>query len=248
LIKETTMQRRSFLGAGLSLAATSSAARAQDVHAQSVADLGRTPNTRFAVNVEMWWRGLPFVERVQKAIDFGFPAYEMWPWQGKDLDALEKLSKDGGIEVAQFTGWGFTPGMNDPVNHDAVEQAIRAGCAVANKLGAKAMTVIAGNDQEGMTNEVMHAHVITALKRVAPIAEDADVTLILEPMNGRVDHPGHCLYGSPAAVRICREVGSTHVKINWDLYHMQISEGDLCGHLRSGLSAFRPLSFTPAAS
>jgi hydroxypyruvate isomerase len=58
--------------------------------------------------------------------------------------------------------------------------------------------------------------------------------LILEPMNIRVDHKGHCLYGSEAAVRICREVNSPMVKINWDLYHMQISEGDLCGRLRDG--------------
>ena len=59
--------------------------------------------------------------------------------------------------------------------------------------------------------------------------------LILEPMNIRVDHKGHCLYGSPPAVRICREVNSPMVKINWDLYHMHISEGDLCGHLQEGL-------------
>ena len=59
--------------------------------------------------------------------------------------------------------------------------------------------------------------------------------LILEPMNIRVDHKGHCLYGSPPAIRICQEVGSSHVKINWDLYHLQITEGDLCGHLHEGI-------------
>jgi hydroxypyruvate isomerase len=53
-------------------------------------------------------------------------------------------------------------------------------------------------------------------------------------MNIRVDHKGHCLYGSPPAIRICQAVGSPWVKINWDLYHMQISEGDLCGRLREG--------------
>jgi hydroxypyruvate isomerase len=68
----------------------------------------------------------------------------------------------------------------------------------------------------------------------APIAEREGIMLILEPMNIRVDHKGHCLYGSEAAVRICRAVGSKMVKINWDLYHCHISEGDLCGHLREG--------------
>jgi hydroxypyruvate isomerase len=76
--------------------------------------------------------------------------------------------------------------------------------------------------------------VIAALKRAAPIAEKNDLMLILEPMNVRVDHKGHCLFGSEAAVKICRAVASSHVKINWDLYHMQISEGDLCRRLREG--------------
>jgi hydroxypyruvate isomerase len=80
----------------------------------------------------------------------------------------------------------------------------------------------------------MHENIIAALKKAAPIAEAHQVMLILEPMNIRVDHKGHCLYGSEPAVRICREVNSPYVKINWDLYHMQISEGDLCGHLRDG--------------
>jgi len=94
--------------------------------------------------------------------------------------------------------------------------------------------VVGGNDQKGMSQKEMHENIISGLKRVAPIAEAHNVMLILEPMNIRVDHKGHCLYGSPDAVRICREVNSPKVKINWDLYHMQISEGDLCGRLKDG--------------
>ena len=195
---------------------------------------GKTKNTKFAVNVEMWFRDRPFLDRIRAAADLGFPAVEFWPWRNKDLDAIAALCKERGIVVTQFTAWGFNPGMNDPKNHDAVEEEIRASCEAAHRLGTKMMTVVAGNDQKGMTQAQMHDNVITALKRVAPIAEEADVMLILEPMNIRRDHKGHCLYGSPDAVRICREVGSTHVKINWDLYHMQISEGDLCGRLAEG--------------
>ena len=97
------------------------------------------------------------------------------------------------------------------------------------------MCVVAGNNQKGMTKEQMHAQVIKVLRRVAPIVEREKVMLILEPMNGRVDHPGHCLYGSEDAVKICRAVDSPMVKINWDLYHAHISEGDLCGHLKEGI-------------
>jgi len=124
--------------------------------------------------------------------------------------------------------------MNNPKNEDAFIKAIEESCQVAHRLNCEKMCVVAGNNQKDMTQEQMLAQVVKALKRAAPIAEREKVMLILEPMNGRVDHPGHCLYGSEDAVRICREVNSPYVKILWDLYHMQISEGDLCGHLRDG--------------
>ena len=194
--------------------------------------LGHTPHTRFAVNVEMWWSKLPFGQRLKNAAALGFPAVEFWPYEGKDIDATAKLCDELKLDIAQFTAWGFTPGMNDPKNHDKFAKKIEEACQVAKRLRCPKMCVVGGNDQPGMTQAQMHENIITALKSVAPIAEEHQVMLILEPMNIRVDHKGHCLYGSPAAVRICREVNSKFVKINWDLYHMHISEGDLCGHLK----------------
>lgn len=227
------LNRRTLLQAApaaASLAAWASASAA----AEDTRQLGRTPHTKFAVNIEMWWTKLDFLDRIRAAADFGFPAIEFWPWRKRDIEAIARLTQELGLEIAQFTAWPFEPGMNDPKNHDAVVKEIEASCQVANKLKCKKMTVVGGNDQPGMTQPEMHANIIKALKRAAPIAERYDVMLILEPMNIRVDHKGHCLYGSAPAVHICREVDSSHVKINWDLYHMQISEGDLCGHLKEG--------------
>lgn len=226
------LNRRTLLQAtpAASLAAWVSASAA----AEDTRQLGRTPHTKFAVNIEMWWTKLDFLDRIRAAADFGFPAIEFWPWRKRDIDAVARLTSELGLAVAQFTAWPFEPGMNDPKNHDAVLKEIEASCQVANKLNCKKMTVVGGNDQPGMTQDEMHANIIKALKRAAPIAERYDVMLILESMNVRVDHKGHCLYGSAPAIRICREVDSSHVKINWDLYHMQISEGDLCGHLKEG--------------
>ena len=200
-----------------------------------ISQLGKTPRTRFAVNLEMWWTKLPFMQRVQKAADFGYPAIELWPYENKDVDKLAALTRKLKIEIAQFTAWGFAPGMNNPENEDKFVTKIEEACQVAHRLNCKKMTVVAGNNQPGMTREQMHAQVIKALRRAAPIAEKNKVMLILEPMNGRVDHPGHCLYGSPDAIAICKAVDSDYVKINWDLYHMQITEGDLCGRMKDGI-------------
>jgi hydroxypyruvate isomerase len=227
--------RRTFLastlaGTGGALFSGSRAAAADDDHSA----LGKTPHTRFAVNVEMWWRKLPFLERLHRAAALGFPAVEFWPYEGKDIDAVASTCDQLNLEIAQFTAWGFTPGMNDPRNHDRLVEKIQHSCQIAKRLACPKMTVVGGNDQKGMTQAEMHDNIITGLKKIAPIAAEHNVMLILEPMNVRVDHKGHCLYGSPDAVRICREVNSKFVKINWDLYHMQISEGDLCGHMRDG--------------
>lgn len=219
------------------LAALSPRVFAEEDSAAELRSLGKTPHTKFAVNIEMWWNRLPFLDRIRKTAELGFPSVEFWPLDGKDLDAVARLSQELNVEIAQFTAWGFAPGMNETKNHDDVEKAIRRACVAAKKLKCRKATVVAGNDVPGMTQEQMHANVITALKRVAPIAEDNDLMLILEPMNIRVDHKGHCLYGSAPSIAICNAVGSSHVKINWDLYHMQITEGDLCGHLKEGWDA-----------
>jgi hydroxypyruvate isomerase len=225
--------RRNFLGSAVALAggaALAASARADDASAS----LGKTPHTRFAVNVEMWFKKLPFLDRVRAAAALGFPAVEFWPYENKDIDATKRLCDELKIDVSQFTAWGFSPPMNDPKNHDKLVKKIDEACKVAKQLNCPKMCVVGGDDQRGMSQAEMHENIIVGLKKVAPIAEQYEIMLILEPMNIRVDHKGHCLYGSPAAVRICREVNSKAVKINWDLYHMHISEGDLCGHLKDG--------------
>ena len=112
-------------------------------HAQE--DDGKYP-MRFASNIEMWWWKLPFIERINAAADAGFDAIEFWPWRGKDIDAIAKTCEERGVEVAQFTGWGFVPGMNNPKNHKKFVAEIIEGCKVAKKLNCKRMTVVGGND------------------------------------------------------------------------------------------------------
>lgn len=229
--------RRDFIKTASLLAAAGSAASTlvATASANEAPELpGKTPHTKFAVNVEMWWTGLPFADRLRKTAELGFPAYEFWPYENKNLPEVVSLNKELNLSVAQFTAWGFEPGMNHPSNEEAFEKKIIESCKVAHQLNCPKMTVVAGNNQKGMTQDAMLAQVVKALKRVKPIVEKEGIMLILEPMNGRVDHPGHCLYGSVDAVKICREVDSPMVKINWDLYHMQISEGDLCGRLKDG--------------
>lgn len=232
------MDRRTFVGTAATAGALA-AAVASTNHTlaadEDLSKIGKTPHTKFAVNIEMWWRKLPFLDRIKKTAELGFPAVEFWPFEGKDIDAIAKLTESLGIEIAQFTAWGFTPHLNDVKNEAKFLETIEKACKIAHTWKCRKMTVVAGNVTKGLTKEQMHEQVIAALKKAAPIVEKEKVMIILEPMNERVDHPGHCLYGSVDSVKICRAVNSPMVKINWDLYHMQITEGDLCGRLKDGI-------------
>jgi hydroxypyruvate isomerase len=228
-----TPDRRSFLAAGAVVGCGAFALGAEPVEKP-----GKTKNTKFAVNVEMWWRKeKDFLKKLEAAAALGFPAVEIWPWENKDVNAVAETTERLGLKIAQFTAWGFKPGMNEAKNHNLLVEKIEKGCEVAKKWKCSMMCVVAGDDVAGVSQEKMHETVIEGLKKVAPIAEKHGVTLILEPMNIRVDHKGHCLYGSAPTLKIIKAVGSKFVKINWDLYHMHITEGDLCGHLKEGFAA-----------
>jgi len=197
---------------------------------------GQTKNTKFAVNVEMWWsKEKEFTKRLENAAALGFKAVEFWPWRNKNIPAVIETCKKHGISITQFTAWGFTPGLNDPKNHSKFLEEIEASCETAKKLDCKMMTVVGGNDIKDVSQEKMHENIIEGLKKAAPIAEKHGIMLILEPMNIKVDHKGHCLYGSVPATKIIRAVNSPMVKLNWDLYHMYITEGNLLENLKKGL-------------
>ncbi|MBM3981859.1 MAG: TIM barrel protein [Planctomycetes bacterium] len=226
-----TPDRRSFLAAG-ALAGLVPSARAD-----APAKPGATKNTKFAVNIEMWWRKeKDYLKRLEAAAALGFPAVELWPWENKDQNAVAETCERLNLKIAQFTAWGFKPGLNDTKNHNAFVEKIDKSCEVAKKWKCSMMCVVGGDDIAGVSQEKMHETIIEGLKKGAPVAEKHGVTLILEPMNVRVDHKGHCLYGSAPTLKIIKAVGSKFVKINWDLYHMHITEGDLCGHLKEGFA------------
>lgn len=220
-----TFSRRSLLAASAALTTGATFASAESSPPEKP---GRTPNTPFAVNVEMWFKGQSFLDRIRAAHKLGFPAIEFWPYRGKPIQDAASLLKDLDVKVSQFTAWGFGTELNNPQsNHDKFVDTIRESCDIADELNCSLFTVVIGNNINGVRKEEMHDAAIKGLALAAPICEQRGKTIIIEPMNPR-NHPGHCLYGSHDAVKICKAVGSRSVKINWDLYHMQIVEGDLC--------------------
>jgi hydroxypyruvate isomerase len=188
----------------------------------------------YAVNVEMTWTKLPFLDRLRKVADSGFSHYEFWPWRNKDIDAIVALNKELGLVPVQFTASPrrFDMGITDPARRDEFVADVRAAVAVARRLGVKKLCVVAGEEAKGLDRDEQTRAVVESLKAGAKVVEPEGITLILEPLNVLVDHPRQLIVTSEQAAHVIRAVGSPNVKILFDIYHQQISEGNLSGNIR----------------
>jgi hydroxypyruvate isomerase len=192
----------------------------------------------YAVNVEMTWGRLPFLDRLRKVKEAGFSHFEFWPWRNKDIDAIVSLGRELGLTCAQFSASpvkGFGHGITnpDPARREEFEEEIRSAVPVAKKLGVKKLCVVAGEETKGYHRDEQTRAVIAALKAGAKIVEPEGITIILEPLNILVDHPRQLIVHSADAAQVLKAVDSPNVKMLFDIYHQQISEGNLTGNIRN---------------
>ncbi len=223
--------RRHFLAASTLTALSSGMVGAglRTAHAQSPSAAYEKTWMTYAVNIEMIWSKLPVLERLDKVAEAGFTHYEFWPWRGKDIDAMLKKNQELGLTPVQFSVfWGIT----SPTKREIFLENVRLAIPVAQKLGVKMLCVVAGEVTEGLSIEEQDKAVIDSLKAGAELAAAAGITLILEPLNVLVDHPKQLVVTSEHAARIIKAVGSPNVRILFDCYHQQISEGNLTGNIR----------------
>jgi hydroxypyruvate isomerase len=229
-------RRRFLAAASLSAIVAPGAGRVRPAPEESESTADGTWMT-YAVNVEMTWRNRPFLERIHMVKDAGFSHYEFWPWRNKDVDAILKLNQELGLTTTQFSASpvkGFGHGITnpDPARRKEFEEEISSAVGVAKKLGVKKLCVVAGEETKGYSRDEQTAAVVAALKAGARIVEPEGITIILEPLNILVDHPRQLIVNSAHAASVLRAVGSPNVKMLFDIYHQQISEGNLTGNIR----------------
>lgn len=186
---------------------------------------------RLSVCIDMIFRDSPLKERVAKVAASGIEAVEFWRWTDKDLDALERATQEHNVRVAGFC---VDPmgAIVDRSTHGQFLEGVKNSVAAANRLGAETLIVTTGQALKGVPRPEQHAAIVEALQAAAPIAEDGGITLSLEPLNTAVDHAGYYLVTSVEGYEIIDAVDSPRVKLLYDCYHQQISEGNLIDNLR----------------
>ena len=134
-----------------------------------------------------------------------------------------------------YAGGGeINKGLNRLENHDAIEAGLRKNLPLAVKAGVPNVITFSGlraglSDEEGARNTVV------GLKRLKPLIEDHGVTLNMELLNSKRDHHDYMCDHTSWGVKVLQEVDSPHIKLLYDIYHMQIMEGDLITTIRDNI-------------
>jgi hydroxypyruvate isomerase len=160
-------------------------------------------------------------ELIQAAAEIGFVSVEMLPEEHWPAVKAE------GLEIAIVGGHrSLRDGLNKRSNHDRIESELRESIRKAAKHGIPALIVFSG-DREGLDDEAGIEVCAEGLKRVTAQAEDAGVVLCMELLNSKVNHPDYQCDRTAWGVQLCQAVDSPNFKLLYDIYHMQIMEGDL---------------------
>ena len=206
----------------------------------------------FAANLSMMFDEHDFLDRFSAAADAGFKGVEfLFPYDYMAEEIKSKLDESNLKQVLFNThpgdweknerGLASIPGRENEFEK-AVEQALE----YAKVLGNEHIHAMSGLVPDGNDPQIHRETLISNLKRAAPVASKHGKTLIIEPINTR-DIPGYFLNYQEQARSIIDEVGADNVRLQFDLYHCQIMEGDLAVHMRDmiDITAHMQIAGTP---
>ncbi len=183
-----------------------------------------------------WWcyvRGDMTPERfVRTAAEIGYDAVEI-------VDPLYwQLVKDHGLTIASVVGHKtLVDGLNKRENHARIAAELHENIATAAKWGIPNLVVFSGN-RNGLSDDAGAEITAEGLRLAARAAEDAGITLVLELLNSKVDHKDYQCDRTDWGVRVVQMVDSPRVKLLYDIYHMQIMEGDIIRTIRDSHAHF----------
>ena len=181
--------------------------------------------------------GLSLDELFKIGAEIGYVAVEMWQ-RGDDLEEVVGLARKHNLAVASMCGHqSLADGLNKRSNHARIEDELKTSIDIAARHGIPGVICFSGNRQPYQAEVEAIEAVADGLRRVAPYAERKKVNLNLELLNSKVDHPGYQCDHTAWGVAVCERVNSPRAKLLYDIYHMQIMEGDLIRTITANLEA-----------
>jgi len=191
-----------------------------------------------SMNLEiMFPRSMPYEDRIVQVAKCGAKHFGFWGHKGKNLDRMLEAQHKHGLSCASITGaprTGNSTGLTMTGKEQAFLDDFAEACKVANRFGADNLITFVGKVQPDIAPETQHEQIIAGLKKAGEIAREHKVYLTLEPLN-RIESPQMTMVTSADAFRYATEADHPHVKVDFDIYHRQLGEGNVINTLADGL-------------
>ena len=178
---------------------------------------------------------MPLDDFCREARAIGFPAIELW-FRGPDFLEVVETARRHGLVMASMCGHGsHSQGLSDPAQHDRIEAELKESIDLAAKHGIRGVICLSGNRNPGQTDIEGMIACAKGACRVTRYAEEKGVDLNIELLNSKVDHAWYLCDHTDWALGLCEMINSPRFKILFDIYHMQIMEGDVIRSLRKAM-------------
>ncbi len=191
-------------------------------------------NVRPSVCIDAVLEGVPLEQAVRQVASLGYPAIEFWCWWEKNLEQVTALRDELDLTIAA-TCTKFIS-LVDSSCRDAYLAGLNESIAAAQQFGCPTLISQVGDFLPGVPRQQQFDSLVAGLKEAAKLLHGSGVTLAIEPLNELVDHAGYFLIRSDETFRCIEEVGSDDVKVTFDIYHQQISEGNVIHNLSTNIA------------
>jgi len=190
--------------------------------------------------IETLFTGVPFEQRFELAKKAGFDYVEFWGWEDKNISRVANLLKENDLKLASFSG-DKDYSLIDDKHFTAYLDYAKKSVMTAKRLGCRYLVIHSNALGEGgevvnpysLTDYyVLYGNMLKCLTEIKKIGEEHDVVFVLEALNTKYDHAGNFLKYTRDSAGLIRILNSRNVKILYDVYHMQIMEGDIANTIR----------------
>jgi hydroxypyruvate isomerase len=206
-----------------------SVASALPLAAQNEQKVTRKGRIKQGVCGGVFGRGMAYEDRCRHAARLGAQCFDL---QGPDNWPI--LKKYGLVPTMVSGGGKLTDACNNKANHPALEKQFLENIPRAKREGIPNVITFSGN-RRGISDEEGLDNCYQILKKVVKIAEDNEVTICMELLNSKVDHKDYQCDHTRWGAELCKRINSPRMKLLYDIYHMQIMEGDIIRTIRENI-------------
>lgn len=177
---------------------------------------------QYSVCIPAILAGKEIGEALATVREAGFERYEFWGWWGQDMDSYAAAQQKEKLTIAALCTRMVS--LTEPACRTEYIQGLRETVEICHKLGCRTIISQVGQEIREMTRAEQHTSIVEGLRGCIPILRENDLMLVIEPLNTKINHPGYYLWSSEEAFQIVDEVGDSHVKVLYDLYHQYVMD------------------------